>query len=61
MLIVQKATKCETLRGGEGSVEVRLSPGLSQFTFREQNKPQSENIFLTQIWLQVSQGPGFCG
>ena len=51
-MIVQSETKCEILRGGEeGSVEVRVSPGLSQFTFREQNNQQSENIFLTQIWF----------
>ena len=45
MLIVQRATKCETLRGGEGSVEVRVSPGLSQFTFREQNKTREWKYF----------------
>ena len=63
-MIVQSKTKCEILRGEEGSVEVRVSPGLSQFTFREQNNRQSENIFLTQIWstkffytLKKSEGP----
>ena len=42
--IVERETNCEILRGEEGSVEVRVSPGLSQFTFREGNTQQSENV-----------------
>ena len=42
--IVARETNCEILRGEEGSVEVRVSPGLSQFTFREGNTQQSENV-----------------
>ena len=42
--IVERETNCEILRGEEGSVEVRISPGLSQFTFREGNTQQSENV-----------------
>ena len=42
--IVTRETNCEILRGEEGSVEVRVSPGLSQFKFREGNTQQSENV-----------------